>query len=118
MTLIEVTLVIATMLGIISVTFVGTLSYKEGANRAICIQNVATVQKAMRCYCHFQELESGRPIPDLKKRLMTDSEFFQAEPTCPSHGTYSYHKGSVPGVGTLFMQCSIEDHQPKNTYSW
>ena len=118
MTLIEVTLVIAVLLGIISVTFVGTMSYKEGANRAMCIQNVATVQKAMRCYCHFQEIESGRPIADLKKRIMTDAEFFQAEPSCPSHGSYVYHQDSVPSVGTLFMRCSIADHEPRNTYSW
>ena len=118
MTLIEVTLVMATLLGIISVTFVGTMSYKEGANRAMCIQNVAAVQKAMRCYCHFYELEPGRPFADLRKRIMSDAEFFQAEPSCPSHGTYVYHPKSVPGVGTLFMRCSIEDHQPKSTYSW
>ena len=118
MTLIEVTLVMATLLGIISVTFVGTMSYKEGANRAMCIQNVASVQKAMRCYCHFHELEPGRPMADLKKRIMSDAEFFQAEPDCPSHGSYVYHPDSVPGVGTLFMHCSIADHEPRNTYSW
>lgn len=118
MTLIEVTLVTSVLMGLISVTFLGTASYKNGVNRAFCVQNVANVQKAMRSYCNLHELESGQPIADLKKRLLTDSDFFPSEPRCPSKGTYLYHKERVPEVGTLFMRCSIPEHAPKDSYSW
>ena len=118
MTLIEVTLVVATLIGLISVTFVGTVSYKEGANRALCIHQMANVQKAMRAYCNFQEIEPGQTIPDLKKRVIDDAEFFQSPPTCPSGGTYTFAKKSVPNVGTLFMRCSIPEHLPVDHYSW
>jgi len=117
-TLVEVTLVVAVLLGLIGVTFAGMASYKEGANRAICIHQVANVQKAMRSYCHFQELESGQPVPDLKKRLIEESKFFARAPFCPSGGVYQFHEGEVPHVGTLFMRCSLPDHAPKETASW
>jgi hypothetical protein len=118
LTLVEVTLVVTVLLGLISIAFAGMSAYKEGANRAICIHQVANVQKAMRSYCHFQELESGQAIPDLKKRLIVDSKFFARAPFCPSGGTYVFHEGAVPHVGTLFMRCSIPDHAPKGTSSW
>jgi len=117
-TLIEVTLVTAVLLGLIGVTMVGMSSYKEGANRAICIHQIANVQKAMRSYCHFQELESGQSIPDLKKRLIEDSKFFAKAPYCPSGGAYSFHEGSVPHVGELFMRCGLPDHAPRESQSW
>ncbi len=118
MTLVEVTLVLATILGLVSVTFIGAASYKNGANRALCVHQVANVQKAMRCYCNFYELEPLEPVTDLKKRIIKDSKFFYVEPSCPSQGTYTYFKDTVPNVGELFIQCSIPDHGPKDTYSW
>lgn len=118
LTLVEVTLVVTVLLGLIGVAFAGLSAYKEGANRAICIHQVANVQKAMRSYCHFQELESGQAIPDLKKRLIEESKFFAEAPICPSGGTYVFHAGEVPHVGTLFMRCSIMDHAPKEFGSW
>lgn len=118
LTLIEVTLVIAVTLGLVAATFLGVANYKEGANRAICIHQVANVQKAVRSYCHFHELESGQPIDDLKKRLIEDSKFFANAPFCPSGGTYEFHAGEVPHVGTLFMRCLLEDHAPKHTVGW
>jgi hypothetical protein len=46
LTLIEVTLVIAVLLGLISVLFIGVSAYKEGSNRSKCILNISNVQKA------------------------------------------------------------------------
>jgi len=117
-TLIEVTLVVGVLLGLIGVTWVGVGSYKEGANRALCVHQVANVQKAMRSYCHLQELQSGQPIPDLKKRLIEDSKFFASAPFCPSGGVSSCHEKEVPHVGTLFMRCSIAEHAPKSVHGW
>jgi len=117
-TLIEVTLVIAVLLGLISVTFVGVLAYKQGSNRAMCIQNVSSVQKAMRSYCNFNELNPGDPVSDLHGKLITQAQFFSHEPACPSGGTYTYVDGQVPAVGALFITCSIPDHVPAATGGW
>ncbi|MEQ1839970.1 MAG: type II secretion system protein [Verrucomicrobiales bacterium] len=117
-TLIEVTLVIATILGLVGVTFLGATSYKKGANRALCILQVANVQKAMRSYCNLHELQSGQPIEDLKHRLIVKSEFFAKAPFCPSGGTYVFHKDEVPHIGTLFMRCSLVDHTPTDFQGW
>jgi competence protein ComGC len=117
-TLIEVTLVIAVLIGLISVTFVGVLAYKQGSNRAICIQNVSSVQKAMRSYCNFHELNPGDAIADLHGKLITHGQFFSSDPVCPSGGTYSYVDGVVPAVGALFITCSIPDHVPLSTGGW
>lgn len=117
-TLLETTLVVAVLLGLVGILFVGVNSYKAGADRAICIQQVAKVQEAMRSYCHLNELESGQKIDDLKQRLIGESKFFAAAPYCRSGGNYSFYEGAVPPVGTLFMQCSIVDHTPKDIVGW
>lgn len=118
MTLVEVTLVLATILGLVSVTFIGAASYKNGANRALCILQVANVQKAMRSYCNLHELQSGQPITDLKHRLIVKSEFFAKAPFCPSGGTYVFHKDEVPHIGTLFMRCALTEHAPGDSQGW
>jgi prepilin-type N-terminal cleavage/methylation domain-containing protein len=117
-TLIEVTLVIAVLIGLISVTFVGVLAYKQGSNRAMCIQNVSSVQKAMRSYCNFNELNPGDSVSDLHGKLITQGKFFSHEPACPSGGTYTFIEGSVPAVGSLYITCSILDHVPASTGGW
>lgn len=118
LTLIEVTLVIAVLLGLISVTFVGVMAYKQGANRSMCIQNVASVQKAMRSYCNFYELNPGDAIADLHGKVITQSQFFSHDPQCPAGGSYTFSDGTVPAVGALFMSCSITDHIPAATGGW
>lgn len=118
LTLIEVTLVIAVLLGLIGVIFVGVMAYKEGANRSMCIQNMASVQKAMRSYCNFHELNPGDAIVDLHGKVITQAKFFSYEPQCPSGGTYTFSDGTVPVVGALFMSCSINDHIPAATGGW
>jgi hypothetical protein len=118
LTLVEVTLVVTVLLGLITVTFSGISAYKEGANRALCIHHVTNAQKAMRSFCHFQELEPGQSAPDLRKAVIEDSKFFTAAPVCPSGGTYVFHEGVVPATGTLFMRCSITGHAPTATQGW
>ena len=61
-TLIELTLVIAVLLTLISVLFIGTASYKEGTNRAKCLLTISTVQKAVRAYQNLYELKAGDAI--------------------------------------------------------
>lgn len=117
-TLLETTLVVTVLLGLVGALLVGVTSYREGVNRALCIHQVANVQKAMRSYCHTHELESGQPISDLKQRLIGESKYFAKAPYCPSGGIYSFHADNVPHIGELFMSCSIPEHAPKDTLGW
>lgn len=118
LTLIEVTLVVATLLGLISVLFIGVGSYKEGSNRAVCVQQVASMQKAMRSYCNMHQIEPGQTVTNLKSRIIQPSGFIRQEPTCPSGGEYTFVEGEVPGMGVLYMSCSIPEHQPSNNTGW
>ena len=62
LTLIEVTLVIAVLLGLISVLFIGVSAYKEGSNRSKCILNISNVQKAVRSYQNLYEVNNGAAL--------------------------------------------------------
>jgi len=118
LTLIEVTLVVATLLGLIAVLFIGVGSYKEGANRAVCIQQVASMQKAMRAYCNMHQIEPGQAVTNIKSRIINPTGFIRQEPSCPSGGSYSYIEGVIPAMGVLYMACSIPEHQPSNNTGW
>lgn len=118
LTLIEVTLVISVLLGLIAFTFIGTTAYKRGADRAICIVQVSTGQKALRSFCNLHEYRPGDSLPDLKGALIGPGRFLEDEPQCPTNGSYSYYNNEVPPLGTTFMRCSLEAHAPTTTYSW
>ena len=45
MTLIEITLVIAILLGLIAILFLGIFAYKKGADRSKCILQMSTLEK-------------------------------------------------------------------------
>jgi type II secretory pathway pseudopilin PulG len=121
MTLIEVTLVIAVLLGLISVLFIGVAAYKEGSDRAKCILNIATVQKAGRSYQNMNEIDFNDGFAETD--LVGDAtKMFEVAPECPSEGTYGW-VAVYPAVGTPFIECSLNDplaenHVPSNTNNW
>ena len=123
MTLIEITLVIAILLSLIAVLFLGVAAYKKGADRAKCILNITTVQKTMRSYANLNEKEETDAcvIGDLAGA----GKMLAISPSCPD-GTGSYTFGAViPSASTsyadLYTVCSLagsENHQPKNAVGW
>jgi hypothetical protein len=126
LTLIEVTLVIAILLGLISVLLVGFQAYRNGADRATCIQNIARVQQAMRSYSNINEHIPGDDVPSLKQELIGPARFFPKPPLCPAGGQYHFYgDGSksgepeeIPHLGVLYMSCSIVDHVPSSIAGW
>lgn len=118
MTLVEVTLVVAVLLGMILVLFVGVSAYKQGANRAICIQNIASVQKALRSYSNLYTLAPGDTVSNLKDAIIGPDKFIEAEPNCRSGGTYTYGGDVIPVAGTAYLGCSISDHVPSSVSGW
>jgi len=99
LTLIEVTLVVTTLLGLIAVLFIGVGSYKEGANRAICVQQVATMQKAIRAYCNMHQIEPGQTVSNIKSRIINPTGFIRQEPSCSERRNLHLRRGSHPGHG-------------------
>ena len=118
LTLIELTLVLTLILGLISVLFIGANSYKQGVNRANCIQSVSSVQRAMRSHTNLFELSPGDSVPNLKGRIIGPGRLIPTTPLCPGGGVYSYWEGTVPPSNTAFMQCTIGDHAPASTSAW
>jgi type II secretory pathway pseudopilin PulG len=116
-TLIEMTLVVAVLLLLIAVLFVGVGAYAEGSNRAKCILNISNLQKAARAYQNVYELVPGDPLPSTS--LIGTNRFVETAPECKSGGTYSF-TGDVPVIGTAYMSCSLgpTGHVPKSTTGW
>lgn len=124
LTLIEVTLVIAVLLGLISVLFIGVGAYKEGSDRAKCILNITNVQKAVRSYQNMYEKNVTDTL--LYTSLYGDNKMLATEPTCPSGGTYTA-AGAIPATGTAYLTCDYSTgdddnaelgHAPSNTDGW
>ena len=118
LTLIEVTLVIAVLISLISVVYLGAAEFKNGSNRALCIQNIVHMQKATRAYCNMHDLDPGDSITDLEVRVIDNEGFFPKKPFCPSGGTYDFVENKAPEVGSAFATCSISEHEPLNTAGW
>jgi prepilin-type N-terminal cleavage/methylation domain-containing protein len=113
-TLIELSVVIAVILLLVSVLFVGISGWKNAANQSVCILNISTVQKAVRSYAASNSLHTGDPC--LMDQLVA-AGYFASAPTCPSGGTYTPGT-TVPAVGTVYLTCSQAGHAPKSSANW
>jgi type II secretory pathway pseudopilin PulG len=114
MTLIEVSLVIALLLGLIAVIFLGIGSYRKGSDKAKCKMQLAAAQKAVRSQANFQNLNLGATF------ATTDAfgagKALENEPICPSGGTYTWI-GSIPAVGVSYGTCNFTDADAVTTHS-
>ena len=119
MTLLELTVVILVLLGLVSILFIGGRAWKRGADRSGCVMNIRNVQQAVRSYQNLEEVDYGAAI-DVSGDLVGSGNFIQAEPVCPANGTYSL-ASTMPEMGTLVMTCSLavtEDHVPRSYAGW
>jgi len=113
-TLVELSVVIAVILLLVGVLFVGITGWKNAANQSACILNISTVQKAVRSYASANSLNPGDACTMAN---LVSAGFFSATPTCPSGGTYT-PATTVPNVGSAYLTCSTTGHVPANTTSW
>jgi prepilin-type N-terminal cleavage/methylation domain-containing protein len=107
-TLIELSVVIAVLLLLVGVLFIGMTAWKTGANKSACIVNLSSIQKAVRGYQDFNGLATGDP---LTVTAMTNAGFWANAPVCPAGGTYT-PTGTVPAQGVAYMTCNIAGHAP------
>lgn len=113
-TLIELSVVIAVILLLVGVLFVGITGWKNAANQSACILNISTAQKAVRSYASANSLNSGDACT---MATLVGAGYFAATPTCPSNGTYTA-TGTVPAVGSPYLSCSISGHAPRSFANW
>jgi type II secretory pathway pseudopilin PulG len=106
MTLIEISLVIALLLGLIAVVFLGIGSYRKGSDRAKCRMQLAAAQKAVRSQANFQNLNIGDPF--LEAQAFGPGMALENAPECPSDGTYAW-TGTIPPLGTPYGTCNYDD---------
>lgn len=110
-TLVELSVVIAVILLLVSVLFIGISAWRNGANRAACLVNLSSVQKAVR---GFQNLHSDDALitgvtmgtAGTAGTLIGDG-YFGTAPTCPSKGVYTVAAAPFPPAGTAAMTCSL-----------
>ena len=62
-TLIELSVVIAVLLLLVGVLFIGITAWKNGSHAAACIVNLASIQKAARGYQNLNGLATSAPMP-------------------------------------------------------
>src|SRR5271156_3544727 len=86
-TLIELSVVIAVLLLLVGVLFIGVTAWKSGANQAACIVNLSSIQKAARGYANMNQLSPGSAEVSA---TLTTAGFWQTAPTCPAAGTYTW----------------------------
>jgi prepilin-type N-terminal cleavage/methylation domain-containing protein len=110
-TLIELSVVIAVLLLLVGVLFIGITAWKNGANTAACIVNLSSIQKAARGYANMNSLlvGSGETSGGL-----TTAGFWSTAPTCPAGGSYAYGT-LVPSQGVAYVTCNLPGHAPTST---
>lgn len=135
MTLLELTVMIAVMLGMASVLFIGARSWKRGSDRAGCVVNIRNVQMAVRSYQNVYGYAPGAsPAPEYgtqdiarhlrEKEFIVEGLYQAVEGTkpCPGGGSYSAPAKNVfPQPGDLFVTCSLvgtDSHGPQNHGDW
>jgi prepilin-type N-terminal cleavage/methylation domain-containing protein len=110
-TLIELSVVIAVLLLLVGVLFIGITAWKSGANTAACIVNLSSIQKAARGYANMNQLQIASPETSA---TLTTAGFWSTAPTCPAGGTYAF-MATVPSQGVAYTTCTITGHAPSST---
>src|SRR5208283_4767443 len=80
-TLIELSVVIAVLLLLVGVLFIGITAWKNGANTAACVVNLSSIQKAARGYANMNQLITGSAETSA---TLTSAGFWTSAPTCPA----------------------------------
>jgi len=118
----ELTVVILVLLSMVALLFISGRAWKRGADRALCLVNIETAQKAVRSFSNLYGHAPGENVPGLEDRLFGPGRFIEMRPECPGAGTYTTLEDQVPEIGVPYMSCSLASnglsHKPDNTDDW
>ncbi|MCF6314202.1 MAG: type II secretion system GspH family protein [Verrucomicrobiales bacterium] len=104
MTLIEITLVIAILLSLIAILFLGINAYKKGADRSKCILTMASVEKLVISHGNMYDVP---PLPTgstsdaasaLPVSILTEVQYayLAQPPVCPTNPANYTFTGFMP----------------------
>ena len=124
-TLIELTVVIAIILLLISILFIGAKYYKDNADKSACVVNINGLQKGLRSVANIDSVAVGSNIT--AGSLVGSGKPFETAPKCPSDQAKGYTPDpttavAVPAVGTVAFKCEFDaaNHapDPNKVSSW
>src|SRR5271157_2583004 len=110
-TLIELSVVIAVLLLLVGVLFIGVTAWKTSANTSACIINLSSIQKAARGYQNMYGLATAASLP---VTTLTGAGFWMTLPTCPTGVSYVFLT-TVPASGIAYATCPVAGHVPPTT---
>lgn len=120
MTLLEIALVVALLLSLIAILFLGIAAYKKGADRAKCLIQLSAIQKVVRSYQNTYDMLAGSALVH-STTLMGAGLYFETVLNCPdtdTPGAYNY-MAVIPVPGTAYATCTLAGgstiHNPSAT---
>jgi prepilin-type N-terminal cleavage/methylation domain-containing protein len=114
-TLIELSVVIAVLLLLVGVLFIGITAWKNGANKAACLVSISSIQKAVRGYENMNGLTVGNPCT--AANIAGAGLFFATMPKCPSGTAYTVG-ATIPADGTAWATCATHPLTVAQTANW
>ena len=135
LSLLELTVVIAVLLALVSVLIIGSRAWKRGSDRTCCILTLRNMQIATRSYQNLYGYDyGGHPYAaggtqNIAEHLhskgyieATVYEQSRGNQKCAAGGTYECPVPDIfPLEGQLYMQCSLassEEHTPTKHAEW
>jgi type II secretory pathway pseudopilin PulG len=107
-TLIELSVVIAVILLLVGVLFIGVTAWRNGANKAACMVQLSSIQKAARGWENTNPdglaaiVEGTTVLTPTTPSLVGPTGFFAVWPTDPYDGLAFGDVGHVPKMGEVF----------------
>jgi prepilin-type N-terminal cleavage/methylation domain-containing protein len=115
-TLIELSVVIAVILLLVGVLFIGVQAWRDGANKAASMVNMSSIQKAVRGYQNLNLLNVNDP---LTSDLLVSANYFSALPKDPANGNKDYtYLTVVPAQGTPYATSGVITLTAAQTANW
>jgi len=112
-TLLELTVVIFVLMGLISILFVAAQAWKRGADRGMCVMNIQVAQKALRSFSNLYGHSPGDSVTGLKDKIFSPGGFIEVTPVCKGGGEYTFGitagEDIIPEVGHLYLECSYNE---------
>src|SRR6202011_3248325 len=102
-TLVELSVVIAVILLLVGVLFIGVSAWRNGANQSACMVNMASIQKAVRGEQNVNLMNPGDTLASTK--LVSDG-YLGVLPPCPIGNTAYTVTRTVPAQGTQYATCA------------
>jgi len=115
-TLIELSVVIAVILVLASVLFIGVTAWRTQANQAAALVAMTSIQKAVRGEQNFNNLVEGAAL--LHGQLVTDN-YFAVLPTDPTNSNAPFgYTDVVPTTGTSYTTSTTFTPSAAQTANW